>query len=522
LLPRFDNPFAGFVVLAALYTISASAAEKADIIVAKDGSGAFTTIQAAINSIASSNNKNVTILVKNGTYNEHLAIDKSFISLIGEDREKTIIQFSIEREQWSSTNGSTVGCAVINIGCTQAYKKTSSTVTDIVIGNLTVENTYNNDNVKTMVIKDEGNSNRIYVVHCNVWCKGHDTISLWTSATGMYYHADCSFRGSIDAVCPRGWCYAVACAFYETRGSAPLWHEVAAGSTQKFTVRTGTFMPAEGNTSNFKLMNKNNSSSLGTRFFVLDAVFSPKVNQVGTVTEAYFYNCQGGSSADLLKNNLSAYSSSLTQGQVTAKWTFDNKWDPENAMPPVLPYASLPQPWNNAYDIPAGVQLRWVNGRNAGQHAVYFGASNPPAYVRTQTENTYAPTGLSEGTYYWRVDAIAGTDTVTGAVWSFTVGAKAPVTAQKIKSDVIDAFTVTQADNRILKLDYAVPRDNVVTIKLFDLRGKALVSLPSTFRSAGTYTELLRLDGNGLSAGSYLVHLNARGFTRIAEVTVQK
>ena len=111
MLQWFDKPAAGFAILAALCAITASAAEKADIIVAKDGSGAFTSIQAAINSVSSSNSKNVTILIKNGTYNEHIAIDKSFISLIGEDREKTIIQFSIEREQWSSTNGSTVGCA---------------------------------------------------------------------------------------------------------------------------------------------------------------------------------------------------------------------------------------------------------------------------------------------------------------------------------------------------------------------------------------------------------------------------
>jgi pectinesterase len=498
--------------------ITASASEKADIIVAKDGSGAFTTIQAAINSIPSSNNKNVTILVRNGAYNEHIAIDKSFISLIGEDREKTLIQFSIEREQWSSTNGSTVGCAVINIGCTPAYKKTSSTVTDIVIGNITVENTYNNDNVKTMVIKDEGNSNRVYVVHSNVWCKGHDTISLWTSATGMYYHADCSFRGSIDAVCPRGWCYAVGCVFYETRGSAPLWHEVAAGSTQKFTVRTGTFMPAEGNTSNFKLMNSNNSSNLGTRFFVLDAVFSSKVNQVGTVTEAYFWHCQGGSNADLLKNTLTAYESSPAQNQVTAKWTFDNKWDPENAMPPVLPYAALPQPWNNAYDIPANVQLTWVNGRNAQQHAVYFGASNAPVYVKTQTENTYTPGNLSEGLYTWRVDAISGTDTVKGAAWSFSVGAKVPVLSPKIELSAIDVFTVTPANSNDLSIRYTLLRDHTLSITLFDLQGKAMVSVPSACKKAGTYTELLRFDDYGLSAGTYILHLNAGGFARTAKI----
>jgi pectinesterase len=507
-----------FIALAAWCAISATAAEKADIIVAKDGSGQFTTIQAAINSISSSNGKNVTILVKNGTYNEHIAIDKSFISLIGEDRGKTIIRFSIEREQWNSTNGSTAGCAVINIGCTPAYKKTSATVTDIVIGNLTVENIYDNDNVKTIVIKDEGNSNRIYVVNCNVWCKGHDTISLWTSATGMYYHADCSFRGSIDAVCPRGWCYAVGCTFYETRGSAPLWHEVAAGSTQKFTVRTGAFLPADGNTSNFKLMNSNNSSSLGTRFFVLDAVFSPKVNQVGMVTEAYFYHCQGGSNADLLKNTLTAYSSSLMQNQVTAKWTFDNKWDPENAMPPVLPFAALPQPWNNAYDIPANVQLKWVNGRNAQQYAVYFGASNPPAYVKTQTENNFTPGTLSKGAYYWRADAIAGTDTVKGTVWSFSVGAKVPVTAQNTETTSSSAFRAIPAENNILKLHYAIPGDNTVWVKLHDLQGKAVVSLPAIRRNAGTHTEFIRLGNYGLSAGTYIVHLNAGSVTRTTDV----
>jgi pectinesterase len=203
-----------------LFTIeNIVAAEKADIIVAKDGSGQFTTIQAAINSISSSNNKNVTILVKNGTYSEHIAIDKSFISLIGESRDSTIIQFSLQRTEWTNSHGSSVGCAVINIGCTPSFEKTSSTMTDIVIGNLTVENTYNTTSDKTMVIKDEGNSNRIFVVSCNVWCKGHDTISLWSSQNGMYYHADCSFRGSVDAVCPRGWCYTVGCEFYEVSSS---------------------------------------------------------------------------------------------------------------------------------------------------------------------------------------------------------------------------------------------------------------------------------------------------------------
>jgi pectinesterase len=157
------------------------AAEKADIVV---GAGeAFTTVQAAINSVPSNNSKNVTILVKNGIYKEQIVIDKSFISIIGESRENTIIQFSLEREQWAKAHESSyVGCAVIVIGAQASAPsvKTTSQVTDIVIGNLTVENTYDTTGSKTMVIKDEGNSNRIWVVNCNVWCKGHDTISLWS------------------------------------------------------------------------------------------------------------------------------------------------------------------------------------------------------------------------------------------------------------------------------------------------------------------------------------------------------
>ena len=120
----FAKPFA-IALFGLLTTGSVAAAEKADIIVAKDGSGDFTTIQAAINSIASSNSKNVTLLVKNGTYTEHLCIDKSYISLIGESREKTVIEFSILRTEWTSANGSSVGCAMINIGYTPSFKKTS-------------------------------------------------------------------------------------------------------------------------------------------------------------------------------------------------------------------------------------------------------------------------------------------------------------------------------------------------------------------------------------------------------------
>jgi hypothetical protein len=431
-----------------------------------------------------------------------------------------MIEFSINRTEWTSSHGSSAGCAVISIGCTPSFSKTSSTVTDIVIGNLTVENTYNTSGDKTMVIKDEGNSNRIFVAGCNVWCKGHDTISLWSSQSGMYYHADCSFRGSVDAVCPRGWCYTVSCEFYEVSSSAPLWHE-AATATQKFVVRTGKMMPAAGSTSKFKLLNANNSSTVGTRFFLLDCLISSSCNTSGTYTEAYFYNCHGEASDQTwYKNNLSSASGSPTQSQITAKWTFDNKWDPENTMPSVLPSSALPQPWNGAYGLPANIQLKWVAGRNADQNAVYFGTANPPPFVKTQAEKTFSPANLAKGKYFWRVDAIGGIDTVAGTVWSFTVDQGVSVVEKGNTALTSTMFTVTQSKGTLI-FNYTLEQGEKAMIGLFNPQGKEMASFPVAAGSAGVYTESVHIEKYGLPKGKYVARLSSGSMTKTAEITLR-
>ncbi|MGZ3951333.1 MAG: pectinesterase family protein [Flavisolibacter sp.] len=65
------------------------------IVVAKDGSGNYRTVQDAIQSIPSNNKKPVTIYVKNGIYKEKLRLDstKRFVTLIGEDKFSTILTF---------------------------------------------------------------------------------------------------------------------------------------------------------------------------------------------------------------------------------------------------------------------------------------------------------------------------------------------------------------------------------------------------------------------------------------------
>ena len=68
-----------------------------DAVVAQDGSGDYTTVQAAIDAAPANRIAPWLIFVKNGEYEELVTIPqtKPFIHLIGQDKEKTIIKFFI-------------------------------------------------------------------------------------------------------------------------------------------------------------------------------------------------------------------------------------------------------------------------------------------------------------------------------------------------------------------------------------------------------------------------------------------
>ena len=72
-----------------------SFSEKYDFVVAKDGSGNFTTIQSAIEACKSFPYQRIRIFIKNGTYHEKIFIPSwnTKISLIGQSKDSTIISY---------------------------------------------------------------------------------------------------------------------------------------------------------------------------------------------------------------------------------------------------------------------------------------------------------------------------------------------------------------------------------------------------------------------------------------------
>jgi pectin methylesterase-like acyl-CoA thioesterase len=90
---------------------------KPDIVVAADGSGDFKTVQAAVGSIAATNRERIVVFVKNGVYREKVRVDAAFVTLRGESRPGTRIEFPQLAEDFTNSPDK-LGRAVINVTAT--------------------------------------------------------------------------------------------------------------------------------------------------------------------------------------------------------------------------------------------------------------------------------------------------------------------------------------------------------------------------------------------------------------------
>jgi pectinesterase len=360
------------------------------------------------------------ILIRAGLYAEKVYITKRHVALVGEDRKKTRIVFAELRKNWRKDHPDDWGAAVINIG---------DTVTDLVIANLTVHNNYGSlhgDNDHQSAIRSGGASTRLSLLSVDVIADGGDTLSLWNTATGMYYFADSYFEGHVDYVCPRGWCYTTDSRFFGHNTSASIWHDGNLYEDSKFVIRNSSFDGVTG----FAL----GRNTRDGQFFLLDCFFSknmadkPIYQAPGTATfqwplRAYFANArhEGGPFA-WLADNLGLAKGAPRARDIDARWTFDGRWDPEETMPAVLRGAAIPRPRQNAVAPSAGLTLRWLAAREAKSYEVYLGDSDTPPRVASVATARFAPASLKAGARYrWRVDTIAPDGSrITGPTWSFT------------------------------------------------------------------------------------------------------
>jgi PelA/Pel-15E family pectate lyase len=397
--------------------------ERADFIVAQDGSGDFRAIQPALDAIPKDNPSNKIILVRNGVYREKVHVAASHVSIVGEDRDATRIEYAELRKIWRETHPDDYGAAVINI---------ADGVTDLVLANLTVRNDYgklHDEHDHQFAIRSGANTTRISILHAKIIADGGDTLSLWNPVSGMYYHSDCDFEGWVDYVCPRGWAYITNSRFFGHNLTASIWHDGSRDLDSKFVIRRSRFDGVK----DFPLGRNNRDG----QFFLLDCRFSqnmadrpiyrPSAQETYLFPARYYYwnDHRDGGDYSWFADNLASADTAPYPRAVTARWTFAGRWDPEAELPAVLPFASVPRPAHEESDVTLfNPRLRWIPGRNATSHRVYFGTSNPPRFRGEQRETTFDPGPLDVATtYFWRVDSVTPGGAVQGPTWTFTTAA---------------------------------------------------------------------------------------------------
>jgi len=166
--------------------INSAPKDEFNIVVDKNGSGDFTTIQEAINAAKAFPSERITIFVKNGVYYEKVKIHSwnPYISLIGESREKTIISYDDYFNK-------------INIGRNSTFYTYTVLVegNDFIAKNLTIQNT---SGPVGQAVALNVNANRVIISNCSL-LGNQDT--LYTSGEGTKnYFNNCYIEGTTDFI----------------------------------------------------------------------------------------------------------------------------------------------------------------------------------------------------------------------------------------------------------------------------------------------------------------------------------
>ena len=319
---------------------------KPDLIVAADGSGDFRTVTEAVKAVPQARNERFVILVKDGVYREKIRVEANCVTLRGQSRAGTRIEYP-QLDDDFNRQPDPIGRAVVNFSAN-----------DLVLENLTVANTAGVIGPHEFAISGQGD--RIVIVDCDVLSEGADTIALGRGAGGRFYQARCNIRGSVDFICPRGWCYMTDCTLYEVNEAAHamIWHDGSKDQDMKLVLRNCRFDGVEG-----WILARHHHDA---QFFLIDCTFSkpmrdkapyrviypiagdaPKESDAKRNQDldksnvwgerAYFYNCHHtGGDYPWHHDNLSTAPGAPTAEQITAAWTFHGKWDPERRNGPSI------------------------------------------------------------------------------------------------------------------------------------------------------------------------------------------
>jgi len=300
------------------------------------------SIQSAIEKAPKQGAKPFKIFICKGIYRQKVVIDRPNIVLVGEQRDSTIITLA-ETEQTKTLNeyrGQLVhhGVVILQEGAD-----------DCVISGLTIYNSYGTTvepGNTTHQMAVYGRATRTIIINSNIWADGNDALSLWAPEGGMYYHADLQLRClGVDFLCPRGWCYATRCQLIGD-GHALIWHDGRGDKDQKLVITNSKFdalRPTElgryHHDSQFYMINCQMTNQILDKNIehAYKGRTAEEMAQQGKILDPcpwgpriYYYGCRrDGGHSGWLNDNLKQAPGKPEFHEITARWTFKDRWDPE-------------------------------------------------------------------------------------------------------------------------------------------------------------------------------------------------
>lgn len=162
-----------------------------------DGVKTYKTITEAVNSISTKNKERVTIYVKNGVYKEKTIVQSPYISIIGEDSEKTIWTYDDSNGTINPDTGEKYGTS----------KSASVTIKSKAVGftaeNITIENAYEEKNKVEgdQAVALNNQADQSIFVNCR-FIGNQDTLlaDASSSSSARQYYYKCYIEGDVDFI----------------------------------------------------------------------------------------------------------------------------------------------------------------------------------------------------------------------------------------------------------------------------------------------------------------------------------
>ncbi|MDQ6905115.1 MAG: pectinesterase family protein [Bacteroidota bacterium] len=188
-----------------------------DVTVAKDGTGKYSSVQQAFDAIAPENKKPITIYIKNGIYKEKLHLDssKNFITIIGEDKFKTILTYD-DHTGKVTRNGDTIN--------------TRTSASFLVLGdyftaeNVTIQNDAGFTAGQAVALESDGDKAQFF----NCRLIGFQDVLFTNNELSRQYYKDCYIEGATDFIFGSATVWFERCHIHSKKNS-----HVTAASTPK-------------------------------------------------------------------------------------------------------------------------------------------------------------------------------------------------------------------------------------------------------------------------------------------------